>query len=240
MRKQVGAMEKLIQLAQKIKGEKLRKMVVDFLKNPTLSNESFKKYPREKIEKAGAIFGTGVEGVAVERDVLNHTIALVELCDRTADVLEKTYGLPLNKDNLIAAAILHDIAKLFEWKRGRQGLEHTGVLLDHTMLGVAELYSRGFPEEVIHIIAAHFGEHGPTPPRNFEALIMHHLDNMLSIVESRMLSPAAAEGAMQFFILDDSNMMKIVKATAEGMKEELEKLGDTTGSKKSSGKKSGQ
>lgn len=226
MRKQVGAMEKLIQLAQKIKGEKLRKMVVEFLRNPTLSNETFKKYPREKIEKAGALFSASASGVAVERDVLNHTIALVELCDRAADVLEKTYGLPLNRDNLVAAAILHDIAKLFEWKRGKQGLEHTGVLLDHTMLGVAELYSRGFPEEVVHIVAAHFGEHGPTPPRSFEALILHHLDTMLSVVEFRMLAPAAqADQAVQLLFLDD---------------DAFKQLGDMTEKGKSSGKKSGQ
>ena len=221
-------MEKLIQLAQKIKGEKLRKMVVEFLKNPTLSNETFKKYPREKIEKAGAIFSTSASGVAVERDVLNHTIALVELCDRATDVFEKAYGLPLNRDNLIAAAILHDIAKMFEWKRGKHGLEHTGVLLDHTMLGTAELYSRGFPEEVVHIIAAHFGEHGPTPPRSFEALIMHHIDNMLSLVESRMLSPASVDDAMQLLILDDANFSKFQDA----IKGEFEKAGDATGAGK--------
>ncbi|MFH1623010.1 MAG: HD domain-containing protein [Candidatus Aenigmatarchaeota archaeon] len=216
-------MEKLIQLAQKIKGEKLRKMVVEFLKNPTLSNETFRKYPREKIEKAGAIFGAG--GVAVERDVLNHTMALVELCDRVADAIEKAYGLSLNRDNLIAAAILHDMAKMFEWKRGELGLEHTGVLLDHTMLGVAELYSRGFPEDVVHIIAAHFGEHGPTPPRNFEAMIMHHLDTMLSVVEFRMLAPASqADQAVQLLFLDD---------------DAFNQLGDMTGKGKGSGKSPG-
>ena len=223
-------MDKLIQLAQRIKGEKLRKMVVEFLKNPTLSNENFKKYPREKIERAGAVFSAG--GMPVERDVLNHTIALVEMCDRAADVVQMTYGMKLDRDSLLAAAILHDIAKLFEWKREKHGLEHTGVLLDHTMLGVAELYSRGFPEEVIHIVAAHFGEHGPTPPRNFEALILHHLDNMLSIVESKMLSPEDAAQSAQMMILDDSAFMKMLGAVSEATKEETEKAGDSTGAGK--------
>ncbi|MCX6820742.1 MAG: HDIG domain-containing protein [Candidatus Aenigmarchaeota archaeon] len=223
-------MEKLIQLAQRISGEKLRRMVVEFLKNPTLSNESFKKYPREKIERAGAVFSAG--GMPVERDVLNHTIALVEMCDRAADVVQTTYGLKLDRDTLLAAAILHDIAKLFEWKREKHGLEHTGVLLDHTMLGVAELYSRGFPEEVVHIIAAHFGEHGPTPPRNFEALIMHHIDNMLSIVESKMISPEDASQATQMLLLDDSAFMKMISAVSEVKKEEIGKAGDVTGAGK--------
>lgn len=223
-------MDKLIQLAQRIKGEKLRKMVVEFLKNPSLSNENFKKYPREKIERAGAVFSAG--GMPVERDVLNHTIALVEMCDHAADVVQTTYGLRLDRDSLLAAAILHDIAKLFEWKREKHGLEHTGVLLDHTMLGVAELYSRGFPEEVIHIVAAHFGEHGPTPPRNFEALIMHHIDNMLSIVESKMVSPEEGSQATQMLLLDDSAFMKMIGAVSEATKEETGKAGDSTGAGK--------
>jgi len=211
-------MDKLIKLAQKIKDEKLRKMVVDFLKNPSLSNKHFKKYPRMKIEEAATFFSIGgSSGTTVERDVLNHTIAVTELCERAADVLEKSYGLPLNRDYLIAAAILHDILKIFEWKRppgagGGQGqnLEHTGIMLDHTMLGVAELYSRGFPEDLIHIIAAHFGESGPTPPRNFEALVLHHIDNMLSIIEFRMLAPAAqAQQAVQMIFLDEESLKKL-------------------------------
>jgi hypothetical protein len=56
-------------------------------------------------------------------------------------------------------------------------------MLDHTMLATAELYTRNFPEEVIHIVASHFGEAGPTPPRTFEALIFHHLDSLVSIIE---------------------------------------------------------
>jgi len=74
--------------------------------------------------------------------------------------------------------------KVFEYKRNKSGdLEPTGIMLDHTMLGVAELYSRDFPEEVIHIVASHFGEGGPTPPRSFEAVIFHHLDSLVSVVE---------------------------------------------------------
>ena len=74
--------------------------------------------------------------------------------------------------------------KVFEYKRNEKGeLEPTGIMLDHSMLGVAELYSRNFPEDVIHIVASHFGESGPTPPRSFEAIVFHHLDSLVSVVE---------------------------------------------------------
>lgn len=175
-------MEKLIELAQNIQDKELRKKVVEFIKNPTPSHKDFKKYPKEKLEKAKTLFSIGGMG-PVERDVLNHTIAVTELSIKTAEVVKKNYGVEINKDYLIAGAILHDMMKLFEWKIGTSGPEHTGVLLDHSFLGVAELYYRGFPETVIHIVASHFGEPGPTPPRNFEALIFHYIDSMLSLTE---------------------------------------------------------
>ncbi len=203
-------MKRLIELSKKIEDEKLRKMVVDFLKDVKLSNKDFSKYPKMKIEDAATMFTVGGPAgmSSVERDVLNHTEALVELCETVLGAFEKTYGLPLDKDNMVAAAILHDIMKIFEWKRGPQGLEHTGVMLDHTMLCVAELYHRGFPEDIIHIIAAHFGEGGPTPPRNFEALVFHHLDNMISMVEFKMRS-GDAQQPVQLLLLDEETLKKL-------------------------------
>ncbi len=204
-------MEELIKLSDKIKDENLRKMVVDFLKDLKLSNTHFKKYPKMKIEDAASMFSVSdPTGMAtVERDVLNHTISLAQLCESIVDILEKTHSVKLNRDNMIAAAILHDIMKVFEWKRGDVGLEHTGIMLDHTMLAVAELYHRGFPEEVIHIVASHFGENGPTPPRNFEALIFHHLDNMVSMIEFRMASKPEQQQQVQLLLLDDEILKKL-------------------------------
>jgi 7,8-dihydroneopterin 2',3'-cyclic phosphate phosphodiesterase len=203
-------MNELIKLADKIKDEELRRKVVEFLKDPKLSHKEFKKYPRMKIEEAGSMFTVGGANGAttVERDVLNHTIALVDLCLKTADTFEKNYKIPINRDYLVAAAILHDIPKIFEWKKGKQGLEHTGIMLDHSMLGVAELYHREFPEGVIHIIASHFGEGGPTPPRNFEALILHHLDTMISVVEFH-LGEKQPQQPMQLLLLDEETMKKL-------------------------------
>lgn len=210
-------MQKLIELAQKIKDEELKKKVVEFLKDPRLSHKDFKKYPRMKIEEAGSVFTvSGPSGAtSVERDVLNHTVALVDLCLKTVDTFEKNYGMPINRDYLVAAAILHDITKIFEWKKGEEGFEHTGVLLDHTMLGVAELYHRGFPEGVIHIIASHFGENGPTPPRNFEALVFHHLDTMVSLAEFHLYGAKQQQQPVQLVLLDEEALKKITGEKTE-------------------------
>lgn len=207
-------MQKLIELAQKIKNEELRKKVVEFLKDPSLSNKDFKKYPRMKLEEARTLFSVGPAG-PVERDILNHTIALTELCIKTAETVEKVYGIPINKDNLIAAAILHDLMHLYEYKRGKEGIEHTGIMLDHTMLGVAEYYHRDFPEDVIHIIASHAGEQGTTTPRNFEALIFHHLDNMLSLTEFHAYSAKQPQSPVQLLVLDEETIKKIAGEKTE-------------------------
>lgn len=210
-------MKELIELAQKIKDRELRKKVVEFIKTPSLSHKDFKKYPGMKIEEAKSAFTvSSTSGSAtVERDVLNHSVALVDLCMKTAQSIEKNYGMPINKDHLIAAAILHDLMKIFEYKKGKEGLEHTGILLDHSMLAVAEFYHRGLPEQVIHIIASHFGETGPTPPRNFEALIFHYCDTLLSLTEFHLYGSKQAQQPVQLVLLDEEVLKKIAGEKTE-------------------------
>jgi len=208
--------QKLIELAQKIKDEELRKKVVEFLKDMRLSNKDFKKYPRMPIEQAKTLFSVGsLQGAAtVERDVLNHTLTLADLCLKVAETIEKNYGILINKDNLLAAAILHDLPHLFEYKKSKEGIEHTGIMLDHTMLGVAEFYHRGFPEAVIHIIAAHAGEQGTTSPRNFEALIFHYCDTLLSLTEFHLYGQKQQQ-PVQLVLLDEEALKKITGEKTE-------------------------
>jgi 7,8-dihydroneopterin 2',3'-cyclic phosphate phosphodiesterase len=206
-------MQKLVELAQRIKDEELRKKVVEFLKDPRLSHKEFKKYPKVKIEEAKTLFTVGGSSgsTSVERDVLNHSLGLADLCIKTAESIEKSYGVPLNKDHLLAAAILHDLMKIFEYKRTNGELEPTGILLDHSMMAVAEYYTRGFPEHVIHIIASHFGESGPTPPRNFEALIFHYCDTLLSLIEFHLYGSKQQpqQQPMQLVLLDEEMIKKM-------------------------------
>ncbi|MCS7105780.1 MAG: HD domain-containing protein [Candidatus Aenigmarchaeota archaeon] len=210
-------MQKLIELAEKIKNEELKKKVIEFVKNPRLSNKDFKKYPKMKIEEARCSFtvSSSTGKITVERDVLNHSVALAEICLKVADAVEENYGIPINRDNLLAASILHDLMKIFEYKKTERGLEHTGILLDHSMLAVAELYHQGFPEEVIHIVASHFGETGPTPPRNFEALIFHYCDTLLSLIEFHLQASSQTTQPLQLILLDEETIKKLTEEKKE-------------------------
>jgi putative nucleotidyltransferase with HDIG domain len=178
-------MEVLLKLAEKIEDKELRKKVIDYLKDKKLKNPHFEKYKREELDKAGSYFSVSSSSIGpVERDVVHHTAVLTHLVIQTAKIIEAGYGIKLDMDALIAASLCHDVMKAAEYNRDESNdLEPTGISLDHTVLGVAELYARGFPEEVIHIVASHAGEAGTTPPKSFEAVIFHELDSLSSVVE---------------------------------------------------------
>ncbi|MEM5802008.1 MAG: HDIG domain-containing protein [Candidatus Aenigmatarchaeota archaeon] len=207
-------MEKIIELANQIKDENLRKKVIEFIKNPTLSHKDFKKYPRTEMKDVKTLFSVG--RVTAERDLLNHTITVTETCIAIADILQKNYGIPINKDYLIAGSLLHDIMKMFEWKSQGEEVEHSGITLDHSLLAVAEFYHRGFPEQVIHMIASHLqGESGPTPPRNFEALILYYVDTLLSLTEFHWNVINKPKPKYPVILLDEETIKKLGEKTEE-------------------------
>ncbi len=177
----------LVKLADSIKDTKLRKMTVDLLKSPGEARSPvFKKYKAVdfKTVPAAVSFHHLDKG-----GLLEHTLATARMCIAVAEALEKTYKVKLDMDSLISAALIHDIGKLYTMKKGKAGWENTESLLDHTMLGTAELYARGFPEKVVHIVASHFGEEGPTPPQTIEALLFHKMDNL----DARLGTPQQPE-----------------------------------------------
>jgi len=201
-------MQRLIELAKQIKNKELREKVISLLNNPKLSNKNFEKYRPEDMSKVRALFTVGGVGTVERGDLITHTVAATELCIKTAETLEKEYGIKIDTDELIAGALLHDLMKVFEWKITEKGAERTDISLDHSILGAAELYSRNFPEKVIHMVASHFGETGPTPPRNFEALILHHVDSFLSLTEFYLYGVEQKQ-EVPIIILDEKTIKKL-------------------------------
>lgn len=87
---------------------------------------------------------------------------------------------------MLCAAILHDIYKTVEFGVENNQYVIEEVYLNHVELLVAELYKRKFPKEIIHIVASHFGSTSPTPPRTYEALILHHADTFDAIIATNV------------------------------------------------------
>jgi len=175
------SIEKLIELAEKIKDVKLKEKTIELLKDIKLTHPEFQKYERENPEDVKTPFA--INDVIVIRDLINHTISVVEVCMKIVDVIEKNYGFKVNKDVLLAGSLLHDVMKVYEFKDGRP----TGILLDHSSLGLAELYKRDFPEEVLHLIMSHAAP-STNPPKTLEALILHYVDTLFALVEFGLYS----------------------------------------------------
>jgi putative nucleotidyltransferase with HDIG domain len=111
--------------------------------------------------------------------LLEHTRAVTRTSQRIAEVLDEGYKgkVKVDKDVLLSGAILHDVGKLFEYKR-EQGVfvkSREGDLLRHPISGAAFAFKYGLPQEVVHIIAAHSKE-GDGSRRTIEAIIVNHAD----------------------------------------------------------------
>jgi putative nucleotidyltransferase with HDIG domain len=83
----------------------------------------------------------------------------------------------LDKDYLIAGALLHDVGKLLEYEmKDRKIIKSKfGEKMRHPAAGAQLAEECDLPKEVVHIIAAHSHE-GDSMNRSPEAIIIHHCD----------------------------------------------------------------
>jgi len=110
---------------------------------------------------------------------VEHVRTVCKMCIAVADVLIDSYGdrTSLNKDVLVAGALLADVGKLIEYetKDGEIIQSQHGRHLRHPFTGVAMSHHRDIPSEVQHIIATHSKE-GEMMLRSNESVIFHHAD----------------------------------------------------------------
>jgi len=165
-------MKKVEKLVEEIKDETLRIMVLELLRKPTLDLD----YSYLSVEEcpAGAYQHHSYSG-----GLLQHTIGVTRLSMTLCDLVEEVYGGKVDRDIVVAGAIIHDIMKIYTYEPRGDGSYMSSPLgekLDHLTLLVAELYKRGFPVEVVHIAASHHGDVSPVKPKTMEALIVSIAD----------------------------------------------------------------
>lgn len=177
-------MKRLLELANKIKNKTLRDKTVSLLKDPSSSNPDV-LYHAADFSKMPAWVGAHHN---YEGGLLEHTLGVTKLALNFADMVEETYKAKVNRDFIIAGALLHDIGKVFLLKKVGKEWQFTGSLLDHAALSANELYSRGFPEEVVHIVASHGGDMGSAGanPRTLEAQIVYYADMVDAALETQI------------------------------------------------------
>ncbi|MGB5879880.1 MAG: HDIG domain-containing metalloprotein [Thermoanaerobaculia bacterium] len=112
---------------------------------------------------------------------MEHKRCVVHIARRSAEAMDEFLGraLPIDKDVVIAGAILADVGKLLEYETqdGKAVQSDRGKALRHPFTGVHLAMACGVPDPVCHIIATHAGE-GNMVKRSTEAYIVHHADFM--------------------------------------------------------------
>jgi 3'-5' exoribonuclease len=117
--------------------------------------------------------------------LLEHTVSICRICE----FMSRNYNV--NYDLLMAGAMLHDVAKVYEYDN-KPAIEFTtmGRLVGHLSLGDQLICSKAalinnFPPEVLmllrHLILAHHGEYEKASvrlPQTLEAIVLHHADNL--------------------------------------------------------------
>lgn len=105
--------------------------------------------------------------------LVDHTKRITKLAWNVVNARDEN----LNKDYLIAGALLHDVGKLLEYemKAGKIAKSAFGEKTRHPAAGAQLAEECKLPKEVVHIIAAHSHE-GDSMNRTPEAIIVHHCD----------------------------------------------------------------
>jgi len=181
-------METLINLVQRIENVELREKVMAFLKNPSISIETFGD--ELSIEDAPA---SKIDHQSYEGGLIEHTVATALIAIEIVKVLEQVYQIDfIDKDLIIAGAILHDIYKPLTYQKTGAEYDRSrlGSKIDHTSLIFAEAWMRQFPLELLHILLTHHGEASPAKPRTLEALILHLADYLESSLLGDILKGA--------------------------------------------------
>lgn len=118
--------------------------------------------------------------------LLEHTLSVFKICQSMAD----HYGEMIDRQALLAGALLHDIGKIREFCAG-MGIDYTdeGRLMGHIFLGMEIiqpfLLKSGLEpplqEHLKHLILSHHGlqEYGsPCVPQTMESFILHAADDL--------------------------------------------------------------
>ena len=166
----------LEELVRSIRDVPLRTLVQKLLSRRSEIGSAFRLAPAAKGNHHAYIGG-----------LQEHTLSVAHVCD----LLARHYGDELDRDLLIAGALLHDIGKVREIG-AKAGFPYTdeGKLLGHILLGLRMVQdaaasvpdlSRSRLMLLEHLIASHQGRYewqSPREPATLEALLLHYADDM--------------------------------------------------------------
>jgi hypothetical protein len=114
----------------------------------------------------------------IDYEQLKHTQGVLRAALACADVWSEVHGVLLDRDTLIAGALLMDASKLVETEpdpRGGHRASSIGTNLPHATYVAHLALARGVPLDVVHVITCH-SPNGGKAPRTLEARLLDWLD----------------------------------------------------------------
>ncbi len=172
---------RLLEKAKSISDLGLRKLVVEMLRNPVVTFTRVE--PRISFFESPA---APKKHHAYPGGLLDHTLGVVEIAEKLMEVYRDTYGAEVDKDIVVAAALLHDLFKYYQYERDplTGGYRpRSDWYFSHDFLMVAELSVRGAPDRLIRAVAE---THGTTPFTMIESQIVHQADSTDSDMVSKL------------------------------------------------------
>jgi 3'-5' exoribonuclease len=116
--------------------------------------------------------------------LLEHTVGVATLCRETAQLHPR-----LRADLLLASALVHDVGRTRELRRGPGfGVTDEGKLLGHVHLGLRLIEERGgalaaaVRTELLHAVSAH---HDARAARTAEAAVLYHANQLDAVAATR-------------------------------------------------------
>ncbi|MEA1946031.1 MAG: HD domain-containing protein [Thermodesulfobacteriota bacterium] len=175
-----GMFERLLKITASVKTAYLKQLIQAFWNDKEFVRE-FKIAPAAKKMHHAYIGG-----------LLEHTLSMASLADKIAG-----HYSGIDRDLLVAGAMLHDIGKTKEFEyQFRIDYSDQGRLLNHIVIGIEMIDEKlpgikDFPEDQMvllkHMIVSHHGtrEFGsPEPPKTIEAVILNYIDEIDSKVNA--------------------------------------------------------
>lgn len=164
----------LVSLVESCADENLRRLLEAFFDDPAFL-DLYRMAPAAK----------GMHHVYLG-GLLEHSLSVAALVDRIMPLYPE-----LNRDLLVAGALLHDVGKVREMTYARS-FDYTdeGKLLGHISIGVEMVQEKiarleNFPIELAmllkHMILAHHGQYeygSPKRPKTIEATVLNYLDDL--------------------------------------------------------------
>lgn len=191
--------------------EMMLTQLIDSVENEHASrilDDVFHKYDWSTVPAANSIHHAFVSGL------LKHTVDVTRKAKAIAELVPT-----VNKDLVVAGALLHDLGKLWTYKLNGALIEMTeqGQMIEHLAIGIMKLeeYRTEDNSAVVdllqHIVSSHHGkrEYGsPTTPLFIEAMIVNAADEIDAKTQTVLEANAKATGKQtdKIWIMENRKM----------------------------------